>query len=95
MASYNLTKPEDREQYRKDHADELAACKDGSWPRDINDDMRWIHANGNLKQRQAYAARMCQSAIDYIDGLEKRIAEGDPEVSSFEPRTSTYGVAEV
>jgi hypothetical protein len=79
MASYSLTKAADRKRYRQDHVDELEATKNGTWPRDINDEMRWINGDG-----PAYAARMCRAAIDYIDGLEQRIKDGDPDVASFE-----------
>lgn len=83
MSSYNLQKPEDRERYRQDHADELAAVESGTWPRDINDQMRWINGGGAPE----YAAKMCQSAIDYIDGLEARIESGEaPE--GFKRRAS-------
>jgi len=82
MSSYNLQKPADRARYRQDHADELAAVKTGKWPRDINDQMRWINGNGAPE----YAARMCQSAIDYIDGLEARIKAGNAPLG-FEAST--------
>lgn len=82
MSSYNLQRPEDRDRFRQDHAAELAATQDGTWPRDINDAMRWINDN-----TPEYAARMCQSAIDYIDGLEERIKTGDVPLG-FEPRAS-------
>ena len=81
MSSYNLQKPEDRNRYRQDHAAELVATQDGTWPRDINDAMRWI--NGNTPE---YAARMCKSAIEYIDGLEIRIEAGEVEGLGYEPQ---------
>ena len=84
MASYDLTQPCDRKHFRQDRVNELAAIRDGAWPRDVNDDMRWIHAHGDIEQRRAYAARMCQSAIDYVDDLERRIAAKDPDVASFQ-----------
>ena len=88
VASYSLTKAADRKKYRQDHVDELTAAENGTWPRDLNDEMRWIHAPNDPFDPQArakYAARMCRSAIEYIDGLEQRIKEGDPDVASFEP----------
>jgi hypothetical protein len=72
MNSYNLGKAADRARYRQDRVDELAAIKAGVWPRDINDATRWIY-----DPSPEYAARMCQSAINYIDGLEVRIATGE------------------
>lgn len=90
MSSYNLTKPEDRTRFRQDHAAELAAVEAGTWPRDINDAFRWIHGSPPEHTAQ-YAARMCRSAIEYIDDLEARIAAGDPEVASYEPRTTEAG----
>lgn len=86
MSSYNLQKPGDRERFRQDHADELAAVEDGSWPRDINDAFRWIHGSSPEHTAQ-YAARMCQSAIDYIDDLEIRIEAGEAPLG-FERRAS-------
>lgn len=75
MASYNLMKYESRVQYRLDAEAELAAVKDGTWPRDLNDEMRWI--KGNERETPAeYAGRMCQESIDYIVDLENRIARG-------------------
>ena len=85
MSSYNLTKPEDRTRYRQDHADELAAVENGTWPRDINDSMRWIHG----RNAPEYAARMCRSTIDYIDDLEARIEAGEVDLLSYEPQPFT------
>jgi len=84
MSSYNLGKPEDRNRYRQDHASELAAVEEGSWPRDINDQMRWIRDPSPV-----YAAKMCRFAIAYIDDLEARIARGDPDLTSYQPQPET------
>ena len=76
MGSYNLGKPEDRVRMRKDHADELAAIKNGSWPRDINDYMRYV---GGRKM----AAKVCRSVIEYLDNLEVRINRGDLDLLGY------------
>lgn len=66
---------------RKDHADELQAIEDGTWPRDINDYMRWVGG-------RAVVARVCRQVIDYLDELEVRIERGDLDLLGYEPRTA-------
>jgi hypothetical protein len=89
MSFYNLGKPEDRQRYREDHAAELAAVENGTWPRDINDQMRWVHGRGS----PAYAAEMCRRSIAYIDDLEQRIEAGDPDLvgMGYEPQPTAAG----
>jgi hypothetical protein len=83
MASYNLQKPSDRARYRADFQAELDAALDGTWPRDLNDQMRWANLPTDrysqeetlLKQRE-YVARLCRAEIAYIDDLTQRVASG-------------------
>lgn len=79
MSCYNLMKKADREQYRADHQAELDAVNDGTWPRNINDQMRWIQGSG-----PEYAARCCKSAIEGINDTERRLAAGDPDLKCWE-----------
>lgn len=45
MASYNFMKAGDRSRCRADRKAEIAAVREGRWPRDINDEMRWLYAH--------------------------------------------------
>jgi hypothetical protein len=83
MAFYNLQKAADRVRYREAFQGELDAALDGSWPRDINDQTRWIDLpvdrysqEETLRKQRAYVARICKKQVDYIDDLEQRIAAG-------------------
>ncbi len=78
MSSYNLTHAADRARYRVDHLDELEAIEQGRWPRDVDDALRWTRMDPE------HAARMCRAAVDYIDGLERRIAAGEAGLDGFE-----------
>jgi hypothetical protein len=78
MASYNLTRAADRQRYRQDHISELEAIQAGTWPRDVNDALRWTRMDPE------HAARMCRMAVDYVDDLEARIASGDAGLEGFE-----------
>ena len=62
---------------REDHASELRAIQDNTWPRDINDYMRWVGG-------QAVVARVCQQVIDYLDELEVRVNRGDLDLLGYE-----------
>lgn len=88
MPSYNLCKIKDRKQYRADHEAILKATQDGSWPRDINDEMRWsaptYSIHGRYWTEKEWAARMCEGCIAYVDGVEKRLAAGDPDLKGWE-----------
>lgn len=78
MPSYNLMKPEDRARLRQDREDELQAAVSGRWPRDLNDRMRWSVPTPEN------AARQCQSDIDYLNQVDRRVAEGDPSLTGWE-----------
>lgn len=79
MASYNLMKSEDRARMKAARLAEVAAIDAGRWPRDINDEMRW---GGNRTfhdqaEKAAWARRMCNADLDYLDCLSARIADGE------------------
>jgi hypothetical protein len=84
MASYNLQKPADRARYRADHQAELDAALDGSWPRNLNDQMRWANlphcpydgSEATLRKHREYVAKQCRAEIAYIDDLERRVVSG-------------------
>jgi hypothetical protein len=82
MAFYNCTKRDSRQELRRDREAELAAVKTGQWPRDIADLMRWNAPRSYTAAE--WAAKMCQSELDYLDGLEQRIAAGDPHLAAYE-----------
>jgi hypothetical protein len=64
MPAYNLAKPEGREALRADRQSELDSVKDGTWPRDLNDIMRWSPPRGT--DPSAWAVKMCRADLDYL-----------------------------
>lgn len=92
MASYNFSKAADRARCRADRQAEIDAVTAGTWPRDINDEYRWLNAptnrylsaKHNQEIRAEYARKMCQAEIDYLDGVDRRVAEGDPDLAGWE-----------
>ena len=80
MAGYNLMKAEDRQRMREAREKELRAIEDGSWPRDINDVMRWTAATSPYlpveearRIQEEHAAEMCRADLLYLAGLGKRL----------------------
>lgn len=96
MSSYNLTKKASRDQYRADHQATLDSTKDGTWPRDLNDLMRWSapsHTQVLIKEHPTFgrvwtekdwAAHMCEVNLTYVNDLERRLAAGDPSLMGWE-----------
>lgn len=86
MASYNYTKAADRARSRAERQAEIDAVRKGTWPRDIDDSMRWGASKyfHDAQERAEYAAKMCQAEIDYLDGVERRIREGDSSLAGWE-----------
>lgn len=86
MASYNMTKASDRARCRADRMAEIKAVDTGTWPRTIDDDMRWgatrYFSDGAAKA--TYAKSMCVAEVEYIDGVDVRIKAGDPSVAGWE-----------
>lgn len=85
MASYNHTKRADRSRSITDHKAEIAAVDGGKWPRDINDQFRWLNAptrtynspRENHKIQAEYAKSMCLTMIEYLEGIPARVAAGE------------------
>lgn len=86
MASYNRTKRADRDREIADRQAEIDAIKAGTWPRDINDRMRWGACRVFVDEhhRREYVVDMCQYDIDYLRDVQKRIEAGDPSVAGWE-----------
>jgi hypothetical protein len=92
MSCYNFMKRADRQRLRQDREAEIQAVRDGLWPRDIDDRMRWnckdtnpyFSAAENRRIMAEYAARMCQREVDYLDDLERRLAADDPDLVGWE-----------
>ena len=79
MSAYNLQLPDHRAQLRADRQAELDAIREGRWPRDINDALRWSPpnvwiVNGQIRAvtSSEWAAHMCQIDIRYCDTYEMR-----------------------
>lgn len=70
MSFYDLANPKDRERMRQERLAELQAIKDGTWPRDINDQMRWIAVPLGWTLIQ-WAEYMCMGELDYLDLKDK------------------------
>lgn len=82
MSSYNLMKVAGREAMRADRQAELDATRDGSWPRDLNDSMRWVGRNGTSPKD--WAAKMCRFELDYLADLERRLQANDPSLEAWD-----------
>jgi len=83
MAFYNLQKKLDRDRLRQERTAELNAVKNGTWPRNPNDQLRWSTPRSFPKDK--WAQEMCIADLDYLDDLERRIATGnDPDLTSYE-----------
>ena len=78
MATYNLMKAKDRDRLRAERQAELHAIREGRWPRDTDDQMRWEPGTAE------HAARMCQAEIAYLDDVERRIAAGAGSLAGWE-----------
>lgn len=82
MASYDLTKKADRERMRSAREAERQAVLAGTWPRDTNDLMRWDPPRGMDPAR--WAGEMCHNELNYLKEVDRRLAEGDPELEGWE-----------
>lgn len=84
MSSYNLMKITGRDALRKDRQSELDALAAGTWPRDLNDMMRWCPPVGGKYSEKQWAEKMCKADIDYLDGVAKRLTANDPDLEGWE-----------
>jgi hypothetical protein len=82
MASYDVQKKADRKRMRADRVAEQQAIRAGEWPRGDDDYMRWDPPHGFDPAR--WAGERCQNEIDYLDDVERRLSEGDPELAGWE-----------
>lgn len=82
MASYNLMKKADRDRMHEDRKAELDAILDGTWPRNLDDQMRWTAPRGT--DTIDWAKRMCLGDMAYLDNLEQRIAAGAEGLEGYE-----------
>lgn len=85
MPSYDLTKRADRESALADYKATVEAVNNGSWPRDVNDAMRWNVSNARWwavdcprpLTPATYAKYMCQAEIEYLEDVQTRIEAGE------------------
>lgn len=71
MQGYNLMRRADRDRKRADDQDELVAIREGKWPRDIDDRMRWSTSDPSAVQAAL------EASIQYLDNIPDRIAAGE------------------
>jgi hypothetical protein len=92
MSSYDLTRAADRARMRADRMAEIEAVDAGAWPRNPEDEMRWLgaptssylSATHNQEIRVAHAKKVCLLDIAYLDEVERRIQEGDSSLAGWE-----------
>lgn len=86
MASYNLMKRADRDRLKADRVAEIEAIDSGTWPRDLNDDMRWGAGRHfhDKAEKATYARRMCANEVDYLRDLQRRIDAKVPDLLGWE-----------
>ena len=78
MTSYNRTKAEDRKREIADLKDEIAAVDAGKWPRDLRDSLKILGIPFlDAAEEAAYARRVCQCAVDYLEAIPARVAVGE------------------
>jgi len=74
----NLQKKEDREKLRQACIEEIAAVRNGTWPRDINDYMRYVSSSPEQ------ALKVSEAHLQYLEELDVRLANNDPELDGWE-----------
>jgi hypothetical protein len=67
MASYNLMTQAGRDDLRRDRQGELDAARAGSWPRGLNDLMRWNPPRD--VSAPEWAARMCEAELQSLQEM--------------------------
>lgn len=77
--AYNRMKSASRQQEIEDRQAEMAAVDNGTWPRDLDDDMRWgVNKSFNdMAERAAWARKMCDLDVQYLRGIPPRIVSGE------------------
>lgn len=79
MACYNRTKAASRKQEIEDRKAEIAAIDAGTWPRDLDDAMRW-GANKTFHdaaEKAEYARTGCWAEVVYLEDIPARIEAGE------------------
>jgi hypothetical protein len=78
MSSYNYMKRADRERALSERKSEIDAIDAGTWPRDINDDMRWgvLLTFHDRAEKAGYARKCCENEVNYLEGIPARIKAG-------------------
>lgn len=92
MSSYNFARRADRDRCRADRQAEIDAVVEGRWPRNLDDEYRWLNAPvnpylsaaHNAKIRADYARSMCEAEINYLNDVDARIAAGDESLAGWE-----------
>ena len=74
----NLMRKRYRKALREDYESDLQAVQDGLWPRDLHDRMKYSDPSPR------FATRMCLAGIAYLDDVERRLQEGDPNIVGWE-----------
>jgi len=74
MVCYNRIKKADREREIADRKAEIAAIDAGQWPRDIDDEFRWVANRGFA---DAYARNLCVAEVAYLEAIPARVASGE------------------
>lgn len=79
MACYNRTKAADRQREITDRKAEITAIDAGTWPRDLDDDMRWgaTKTFHDAAEKAAYARALCVDEVAYLQGIPARVQAGE------------------
>lgn len=79
MACYNRMKAESRKQEIADRKAEIAAIDNGTWPRNIDDDMRWgpNKTFRDMAEKAQYVRTLCVDEVAYLNGIPPRIVSGE------------------
>lgn len=75
---YNRMKAADRKENQKDLRAELKAIEDGTWPRDLNDQLRYGRPDAT------YVKKLVEIELAYLEDLENRIIQGDEGLTGYE-----------
>lgn len=79
MASYNRMKAADRAREMADRMAEVEAIDNGTWPRSLDDDMRWgpnqrFH---DVTEKATYARKLCMADVTYLEAIPARVVAGE------------------
>ena len=79
MAVYNRMKSASRACEITDRKAELGAIEAGTWPRSLDDDMRWGSQRyfRDMAEKAAYVRPLLEAEITYLEGIPSRIKAGE------------------